>query len=593
MTDYTTISRRQLLRITGASIALGGVGTGVAGAEEGRYIVGVNSNAGLREARRRAASVKRVLDFGGIGTAVAGQFSQSALRGLSNRPDVRYIEPDGVMHAIGGPSDIDSSDAEIPWGVDRVDAEKVHESTTGDGAHIAIIDSGIDNDHPDLSGNLGDGIAYTVGPRWRDDSSTDPRDWDDGNGHGTHCAGIAAAVNNGNGVVGVSTRSTLHAVKVLDNSGSGSYSDVAAGIAYVADRGWDVGSLSLGGGLSSTIEDACNYAYGKGVLLVAAAGNDGEDVANSAPAAYPSVVAVSATSDDDSVPSWSNFGDEIELAAPGVNIYSTYKGGGYATLSGTSMACPHVSGAAGLLMSTGLSHTDARTRLQSSAEDIGASGRDTYYGYGLLDVEAALGGASDGGSGDDGSSDTTAPSAPSNLTSPTQTDTTVDLSWDASTDDTGVAYYTVYVGSTAWGTTTETSETVTGLAADTSYDCFVTATDAAGNESAQSNTITVTTNTAGGTPPTVTSFSVQSGSPNNPHADVELSWRVSGSPESVALELYDGSISSGESPIQTWSVASEGSLVYQEKFASPKAYTARIVATNAAGTDEETKTVQA
>ncbi|WP_396610683.1 S8 family serine peptidase [Haloferax sp. S1W] len=575
--------------MSGASIALGGIGTGVASADPGRYIVGVDSNAGLQRARKHAASVSRVLDFGDIGKAVAGRFSKSALRGLSKRPDVRYIEPDGIVHAIGGTEDIDSSDSEVAWGVDRVDAEKVHTTTTGEGAHVAIIDTGIDNDHPDLSENLGSGVSFTVGPPWSDSSSTDPKDWDDGNGHGTHCAGIAGAVDNGSGVVGVATKPTLHAVKVLDNSGSGSYSDVAAGIEYVANQGWDVGSLSLGGGLSSTIKDACDYAYGEGVLLVAAAGNDGEDVENTAPAAYSSVVAVSATADDDSIPSWSNYGDEIELAAPGVSIYSTYKSGGYETLSGTSMACPHVSGAGGLLMSTGLSNTDARSTLQSSAEDLGASGRDIHYGYGLLDVEAAV-----GGSDDDGSTDTTAPTAPSNLSSPGHTDTTVDLSWDASSDDgSGVDYYTVYVDSTAWGTTTETSETVTDLSAETSYDFYVTATDAAGNESSPSNTITVTTDAATSTAPTITSFEVTSGSPNNPHAEVDMSWQVSGSPDTVTLELYEGTIESGESPLESWSVSAEGSQSYQEKFASPKEYTARIEASNAAGTDEETKSVVA
>jgi subtilisin len=308
---------------------------------------------------------------------------------------------------------IDSDDSEVQWGVDRVDAEKVHTDTTGSGADIAILDTGIDSDHPDLLANLGSGKAYV--------SARGPyaEDWDDDNGHGTHCAGIADAVDNSEGVVGVSTEATLHAVKVLDKNGTGSYSDITAGIKYVADQGWDIGSMSFGGGRSSSLADACEYAYNKGVLLVAAAGNDGCesdytiyehscDGCVSAPASYRWVVAVSSTDRDDSISGFSSAGCAVELAAPGRGIYSTVPGG-YGTKSGTSMACPHVSGAGGLLMSTGLPNADnqsnfdnpggARGRLRDTAV------RETYdektlvpsdmernnlYGFGLLDVEAAV-----------------------------------------------------------------------------------------------------------------------------------------------------------------------------------------------------------
>jgi subtilisin len=275
-----------------------------------------------------------------------------------------------------------------------VDADVVHEKgETGNGADVAIIDTGIDDDHPDLEANVGAGKAFVncVGTNCN-------YPWSDDNDHGTHCGGIADAVDNTEGVVGVATEVTLHAVKVLDATGTGSYSDVAAGIEYVADQGWDVGSLSLGGGESNVVEDAVEYAYGEGVLLVAAAGNDGPCTdCVGYPAAEPEVVAVSATSKDDSLADFSSTGPEVEIAAPGEGICSTVIGG-YDTLSGTSMACPHVSGAGGHLMANGYTNEEARKQLKKTAENVGLD--DNESGAGLLDVAAAQGyDSSDDGTG--------------------------------------------------------------------------------------------------------------------------------------------------------------------------------------------------
>ncbi|MFC7155718.1 S8 family serine peptidase [Halomarina halobia] len=393
--DNTT--RRRFL----AGTAAGTVGTlfvGGAGASRApSRVVGVTSPEAAADARDRAESVRRTLDFGDIGMAVAGRFSDRTVEELRRRRDVRYVEADGTVHAIGDRPGANAPPWEggggedegqtLPYGVDRVDAEVAHANGyTGAGADVAVLDTGIDSDHPDLEANLGEGKAF-VKCRGRSCNV----DWDDDNDHGTHCAGTTDAVDNAEGVVGVSTEATLHAVKVLDKRGSGSFSDVAAGLEYTADRGWDVASMSLGASSGSqTVKDACTYAYGRGVLLVAAAGNSGPCTdCVGYPAAYSEVIAVSATDAADALASFSSTGSEVELAAPGADVLSTVPGGGYDTFSGTSMACPHVAGAGGQLMARGYTNAEARDRLAATAEDVGLSADE--QGNGLLDVAAALG----------------------------------------------------------------------------------------------------------------------------------------------------------------------------------------------------------
>ena len=383
-------TRRDVLKTIGAGAA-GTTLLGTASAEaadRGDFIVGVSGAPGLQRVLEAANSVKRTMDFGRQGKAVAGNFPQTALNGLVNGPHVRYVEPDGQMHAIA---------QSTPWGVDRVDAEVAHANgSTGEGADVAIVDTGIDSDHPDLQANLGEGVAiagcgdggFTCFFSGNDNACNET--WDDDNDHGTHCAGIANAVNNSEGVVGVSTQATLHAVKVLDCSGSGAFSDIAAGIEAVTDNGWDVASMSLGASSGSqTVKDACQYAADNGVFLVAAAGNSGPCTdCVGYPAAYDTVMAVSSTNESDGLSSFSSTGPEVEIAAPGSNVNSTVPGG-YAQFSGTSMACPHVAGAAGQLVADGYTADEARSRLKNTAEDVGLAGNES--GSGLLDVAASLG----------------------------------------------------------------------------------------------------------------------------------------------------------------------------------------------------------
>ncbi|WP_227376570.1 S8 family serine peptidase [Haladaptatus halobius] len=328
-----------------------------------RVNVGYSGKGGRKAALNAASAVRRDFSF----DALSIEVPKRAVAALKRRPDVRYVEEDGQMHALA-----DS----VPWGVDRVDAEQAHaDGYTGADADIAILDTGIDSNHSDLN-NVGysRGFGYST--------------WEDGNGHSTHCAGIAAAENDGQGIKGVASDATLHAGKVLSDSGSGSFSDIAAGVEWTANQGFDVASMSLGASSGSyTLQDGCNYANNSGVFVVVAAGNSGpcSDCVGY-PAAYSSVMAVSSTNSSDDLSSFSSQRPEVEIAAPGSDIYSTYVDGTYTKLSGTSMACPHVAGAAGQLMANGSTNSEARSQLKSTAEDIGLSSNES--GSGLLDVAA-------------------------------------------------------------------------------------------------------------------------------------------------------------------------------------------------------------
>nr|WP_309221794.1 S8 family peptidase [Halorussus sp. MSC15.2] len=367
------MSRRKVLQTAGGSLAaLGATGFAAAKPDDTVEInVGFKSDKGRQKALAAANDVVR--EFNSL-DVVTIRVPKRAATALDASPNVRYVEENGTMHALA---------QSLPWGVNRVDADRT--AADGSGADVAIIDTGIDGNHPDLEANLGAGAAFTSCSSW---SAECTYNWGDDNGHGTHCAGIAGGVDNNQGVVGVAPGVTLHAVKVLGSNGGGRYSDIAAGIEYVADQGWDVGSLSLGGSASSTIRDAVRYADSRGVTLVAAAGNSGPCTdCVGYPAAYPETIAVSSTNSNDGLSNFSSTGPEVDIAAPGSDIYSTYVGGGYDTLSGTSMACPHVAGAAGILRAQGYSNAAAKDRLLSTAEDIGLSSNE--QGNGLLDVERA------------------------------------------------------------------------------------------------------------------------------------------------------------------------------------------------------------
>lgn len=368
---------------------MGAVGYGLIGnasameaTDATRVVVGTESTLGVQMCHASADNVEQELDFGTRGKAVVGQFSQETVAELASRSEVRYVEPDIEVRALGQPS---ASAEELPWGINRVDADVVHEKgVTGEGAHIAILDTGIDADHPDLAPNLGEGYAVERCNRGCRE------DWDDDHSHGTHCAGIAAAVDNRRGVVGVAPDATLHSVKVLSGEGSGSASGVAEGIMWAADQGHDVISMSLGATQgSSIIRDALRYAQDRGCVIVAAAGNDGPCIdCVHYPGAYPEAIAVGSINRFDDLSEFSSTGDEVEIVAPGTSILSTIVDGEYRSYSGTSMATPHVAGAAALLMAQGLSAEETRQKLRETAEDLGL--RENESGSGLLNVDKAV-----------------------------------------------------------------------------------------------------------------------------------------------------------------------------------------------------------
>ncbi len=375
------LTRRNCLLLASIVLALGQAVTAFAAPQSPgrRMLVGFRADKGPQTAQARGEAVR---GMGGLVhrnfdlvPAVAATLPEQAIEKLKAREDVEYVEDDVVLEAIG---------QVLSWGVNRIDADLAWPTgNTGKGVKVAILDTGIDYDHPDL--RVAGGVNYAGTTK---DGSTYPADWNDNYGHGTHVAGIVAARNNTIGVIGVAPDVSLWAVKVLGDTGGGYTSDIIQGLQWCTTHGIRVASMSLGGGNTSSLKYACDRAYALGVLLVAAAGNNGGAVTY--PAAYSSVIAVSATDSYNRRASWSNYGPQIELAAPGVSIYSTYKNGTYATLSGTSMACPHVTGAAALAWASGLTTNVAvRKRLTSTAEDLGTVGFDYYFGYGLVDAQRA------------------------------------------------------------------------------------------------------------------------------------------------------------------------------------------------------------
>lgn len=352
-----------------------------------RHIVGVTD---MPAAQRAAAAAQlRVVGVIDLIGAMVVEGPDQAVQALARAPFVRYVEPDPPdavwIQAETLVYGITNIKAEVVWG-GFPKATSVIPGKGGVGVKVAVIDTGIDCSHPDLAGNCFFGAKYVSGGN------------SDDHGHGTHVAGIIGARDNEFGVVGVAPEAMLYAVKVLDKNGSGSLSSVANGIVWAVKNNMQVINMSLGGSSGSqALHDAVKAAWDAGILVVAAAGNSGCCDRVLYPAKYPESIAVAAVDEGDMRASFSSTGPEVTVAAPGVKILSTVPTGscalcdhsGYRALSGTSMAAPHVTGAAALLLSRGYTAAQAWEQLAGTTRDLGYAGWDTVTGWGRIDAFAA------------------------------------------------------------------------------------------------------------------------------------------------------------------------------------------------------------
>jgi len=312
--------------------------------------------------------------------AMALDVDKNELNKLKKNPNVVSIESDDEVHVL------EDDEFDNSWGVNQIGSRLVHlRGIVGQNVKVAVIDTGIDFTHPELAG------IYKGGWNFVDDNDNPMDD----HSHGTHCAGIIAAAQNNEGVVGVAPGVELYALKVLNKFGSGNWSDVAAAIEWCMDNGIQITSNSYGGsGGSSILAEAFRLAWEAGILSIAAAGNTGggESVDSvNYPAKYEYVVAVAATEPDKSRAVFSSTGPCVEISAPGVGIRSTIPGNKLKEMSGTSMACPHVAGVAALVwsMHPDWSNRDVRGQMDATCDDLGREGHDWLYGYGIVNAPLA------------------------------------------------------------------------------------------------------------------------------------------------------------------------------------------------------------
>lgn len=326
----------------------------------------------------------------------------TAMNTLKKRSDVRYVEPNYIQHALTTPNDPGYPKQYGPQKVKADLAWDIYDPQNK--VLLAVIDTGVDYKHPDVQNVLAkDGSGNVIGFNAINDTSNAQDD----HGHGTHCAGVAAGqTNNGIGIAGIagwnpkvpaaSSFVRVLPVKVLNSGGAGTDVWIGKGMVWAVDHGAKVLSMSIGGSGGKPEEDAAAYAWSKGALVVAAAGNDGSSN-KSNPAAYPNVLSVGATDNKDTLANFSNYGDWVFVAAPGVDVYSSVPGNKYEAWSGTSMACPHVAGEAALLLAQNGTLTNAQiTKIITENVDpyTPISGHQLKAGAGRINVYKALQAAS-------------------------------------------------------------------------------------------------------------------------------------------------------------------------------------------------------
>ena len=309
---------------------------------------------------------------------VPPQAEEAVARALAKNPHVKFAEPDMLVEAEQIPDDPNYASA---WHLPKIQAPTAWDNSQGSGVIIAILDTGVDASHPDLAGNLVAG--------WNSVSAN--TDTSDVYGHGTKVAGSAAAItNNGVGVVGVAGSARIMPIRITnDPTGYAYWSNIANGLTWAADHGAQVANISYEATSSSSIASAAQYLRSKGGVTVVAAGNSSTDPGYSD---SPYMISVSATDSNDAKASWSNFGYFVDVAAPGVSIWTTTNGGGYGAVSGTSFASPVTAGVVALMMAANpsLPPTTLEQVLENTATDLGDAGWDTSYGYGRVNAAAAV-----------------------------------------------------------------------------------------------------------------------------------------------------------------------------------------------------------
>ncbi|MEQ8768639.1 MAG: S8 family peptidase [Planctomycetota bacterium] len=342
---------------------------------------------------------------------------ESIVSALGTLGEVRFAEPNYIRRTTFVPNDPQYNQQ---YGFQRINAEAAWDVTLGNAqVVVAVIDTGLDQDHPDLAGQRWVNTGEVAGNGVDDDNNgyvddrfgydffgdalfdiippgeaAEDSNPEDDNGHGTHTAGtVGAATNNGVGVAGTASGCRVMVVRALGSIlGFGYSSDIINAMIYAADNGASVISMSLGSTAFSNAElSAAAYGESLGVFIVAASGNGGDATLNY-PAGYPQVMAVGATDSNDNIASFSTRGANVEVSAPGVDVLSTWLSAGYSSVSGTSMACPHAAGTSALVRSTdlGMSASQARVLMQETATDLGAAGWDQNYGNGRIDAASAV-----------------------------------------------------------------------------------------------------------------------------------------------------------------------------------------------------------
>lgn len=303
------------------------------------------------------------------------------INSLAEDPMIEFVEDDfqGRIQVMPTLSlDIKKQGQEIPWGVKKISAPTVWEDTRGQGVKVGIIDTGVDLSHPDLKDN----IRKTAGV-------LECQNIIDDNGHGTHVAGTIAALDNDIGVVGAAPKVEIYAVKAFSKSGRGNISDVIEALNWCVENKVQVINMSFGFKKSAALERAIKEVYKQNIVLVAASGNSGGNDSVMYPAKYPEVIAVAASNASDKVAWFSSGGTEVDVMSPGAGIFSTYKNGKYKSMSGTSMACPHVTAACALILSkSSLNPEGVREMLIKTSKDLGYS--KSKQGAGLIDVSRAI-----------------------------------------------------------------------------------------------------------------------------------------------------------------------------------------------------------